>query len=136
MVDGCLEQDVRRRVGVVCGVVDSEFEGETGVRCVDRAGEGGVPFGDVGAGGEGGEAGGWGGHHCHELGLQAAWSCQYVGLCFAELNCGYVDIPLDDISVGGCAGRAGALSSLVDGGCGGHGWVHGVQSVCHILSPR
>ena len=61
MIYGRAEHHLRRRVGVVGGILDGEFEGQAGVRCVGGAGEGGGPVRYVGFGGEGGEAGGGGG---------------------------------------------------------------------------
>ena len=78
MVDGRLEEDFGRGVGVVCREGEGEFEGEGGVGRVGGAEQGCVPVGEVG-GGEGGDARGGRGHEGHELGLEAG-SVSWFGL--------------------------------------------------------
>ena len=72
VVDGGLEEDGRRGVGIVVGEGEGELQVQALVRCLGRASDGRCPGEQVAVGvGESGDAGRGLDHELHQLGLQA-----------------------------------------------------------------
>ena len=75
MVDGCLEEDDGRHVGIRGWEFKGEAKGHAGVGSFNGAGDGAGPVQEVGVGvGESGDAGSGGHHEGHEFGLQSVRS--------------------------------------------------------------
>lgn len=72
MVDGCLEEDGRRRIRVVGREREAQLEREAGIRGVLRSLDSGGPRHEVAiSGGKRGDSGRWRGHKGHQLGLES-----------------------------------------------------------------